>query len=98
MNDEKRKVRFAVVGLGHIAQVAVLPAFLNGEQPRPSGYEGLADISVIEAIKRSALCGKSQKVNSKKVAGGTSKPNIDLVNVKPAVQKPQLVNVESGSK
>ncbi|MCW5824353.1 MAG: Gfo/Idh/MocA family oxidoreductase [Cyanobacteria bacterium TGS_CYA1] len=71
---------------------------LNGKEPRPSGYEGLADISVIEAIKRSARSGKTEKVNSKKVAGGTSKPNIDLVNVKPAVQKPQLVNVESGSK
>src|SRR5580765_2034906 len=27
MNRSKNKVRYAVVGLGHIAQVAVLPAF-----------------------------------------------------------------------
>ena len=27
----RRKVRYAVVGLGHIAQVAVLPAFRNAE-------------------------------------------------------------------
>ena len=26
---EKRKIRYAVVGLGHIAQVAVLPAFAH---------------------------------------------------------------------
>lgn len=71
---------------------------LTDKEPRPSGYEGLADISIIEAIKRSAASGKTEKVNSKKVVGGTSKPNADLVNVKPAVQKPQLVNVESGSK
>ena len=28
-NSSKRKIRYAVVGLGHIAQVAVLPAFEN---------------------------------------------------------------------
>jgi predicted dehydrogenase len=27
----RRKVRYAVVGLGHIAQIAVLPAFRNAE-------------------------------------------------------------------
>jgi predicted dehydrogenase len=30
-NHEKRKVRYAVVGLGYIAQVAVLPAFTNAK-------------------------------------------------------------------
>jgi predicted dehydrogenase len=30
--SRKRKVRYAVVGLGHIAQVAVLPAFANAKK------------------------------------------------------------------
>lgn len=70
---------------------------LNGTELRPSGYEGLADVSVIEAIKRSAASGKTEKV-SRRIVGSTSKPNADLVKTKPAVQKPALVKVESGSK
>src|SRR6266478_8442559 len=31
MKTSKRRVRYAVVGLGHIAQVAVLPAFAHAE-------------------------------------------------------------------
>lgn len=32
MVKQKRKIRYAVVGLGYIAQVAVLPAFVNAEE------------------------------------------------------------------
>jgi predicted dehydrogenase len=32
MNDENRKIRYAVVGAGNIAQVAVLPAFAHAEE------------------------------------------------------------------
>lgn len=71
---------------------------LNDKEPRPSGYEGLADIQIIEAIKKSARSGKSEKISGSKGAGGTSKPDFNLVIEKPAVQKPPLVNVESGSK
>ncbi|HEY1536790.1 MAG TPA: Gfo/Idh/MocA family oxidoreductase, partial [Polyangiaceae bacterium] len=32
MNNTNRKVRYAVVGLGNIAQVAVLPAFAHAQE------------------------------------------------------------------
>ena len=32
MSPAKRKIRYAVVGLGHIAQVAVLPAFAHARR------------------------------------------------------------------
>src|SRR3954468_6587205 len=30
-NNQQKKIRYAVVGLGHIAQVAVLPAFAHAQ-------------------------------------------------------------------
>ncbi len=32
MATSSKKIRYAVVGLGHIAQIAVLPAFKNAEK------------------------------------------------------------------
>ena len=38
----RRQVRYAVVGLGHIAQVAVLPAFRLG--PWPTGVTAMPQV------------------------------------------------------
>jgi glucose-fructose oxidoreductase len=48
-NDRIREVRFAVVGLGHIAQVAVLPAFEHASQAK------LAAIVSSDPVKRVEL-------------------------------------------
>ena len=32
MNNPKHKIRYAVVGLGHITQVAILPAFVHAKK------------------------------------------------------------------
>jgi len=79
---------------------------LNGEQPRPSGYEGLADLRIIEAIKESIATGETvkledgtrSKTNAKSIAGQTSKPDAELIIEKPKVPKAKLVHAQSGSK
>jgi predicted dehydrogenase len=68
---------------------------MKNEQPCPSGYEGLADIRVIEALQESAMTGKTVKVVRTMEA---SKPDNRLVQEKPPVKKPKLVKAESGSK
>lgn len=69
---------------------------IESKEPRPSGYEGLADLKVIEALNMSAETGYCISVEKKE--GKTSKPDASLIERKPAVAKPKTVNVESGSK
>lgn len=77
--------------LNHFSECIV-----EGKQPRPSGYEGLADLKIIEALNMSADTGYCVAVDKKE--GKTSKPDASLIERKPAVSKPKTVNVESGSK
>lgn len=71
-------------------------SILNDKCPRPSGYEGLADIRIIEGLRQSAKTGKSVIIEPP--IFDTSKPDIRLVTEKPAVIKPPLINVKSASK
>ncbi|MBX9691184.1 MAG: hypothetical protein K2Z81_02300 [Cyanobacteria bacterium] len=68
---------------------------LEDKEPRPSGEEGLNDLLIIYAIRESGRTGQLVKVRTK---GQSSKPDRELVQEKPAVTKPKLVNVQSGSK
>lgn len=68
---------------------------LENKEPRPSGYEGLNDILVIEAIRESATTGKKVAVKSSPRA---SHPDRTLIREKPGVAKPPMVNVQSGAK
>ncbi|MDZ4835715.1 MAG: Gfo/Idh/MocA family oxidoreductase [Candidatus Melainabacteria bacterium] len=68
----------------------------EGKEPRPSGYEGLADLKIIEALNVSAETGYCVALEKKE--GETSKPDASLIERKPAVDKPKLVNVKSGSR
>jgi hypothetical protein len=88
--SKNRKIRYAVVGLGHIAQVAVLPAFKH----EPSGSEGLADVRIIEALYRLAKIKRPTKVSPVK---RTQRPTMKQEIRRPAVRKPPLIHVESGS-
>jgi glucose-fructose oxidoreductase len=65
------------------------------KQPRPSGYEGLNDLRVIDAIRESIETNSPVKVKGSKKS---SKPDRELVLEKPGVEKPELVNVKSGSR
>ncbi|MBY0358247.1 MAG: Gfo/Idh/MocA family oxidoreductase [Candidatus Obscuribacterales bacterium] len=64
-------------------------------EPRPSGYEGLADLRVIEAIQKSAQTHMTVEVEQ--TPDLTSKPDESMVIEKPAVAKPPIVHAKSGS-
>lgn len=68
---------------------------LNDQEPRPSGYEGLNDLRVIDAIRESVRSGHAVTV---KPARKASKPDKDLIIEKPGVEKPKLINAEAGSR
>ena len=67
---------------------------LDNKQPRPSGYEGMNDLKVMDAIHESITTGRLVAI-----APGShdSKPDGSLICEKPAVDKPELVNVQSPS-
>ncbi|MDX1952001.1 MAG: Gfo/Idh/MocA family oxidoreductase [Verrucomicrobiota bacterium] len=65
---------------------------LKNRQPEPSGWEGLADIRIIEAIHRSARTGKAVRL---KPFTKKDRPSIRQEIRKPASKEPRLVNVKS---
>jgi Predicted dehydrogenases and related proteins len=69
---------------------------LENKDPRPSGEEGILDIKIIEAIRKSCETGKRVFIGDSNEV--SSQPDSDLIVEKPGVKKPMLVNVESGSK
>lgn len=68
---------------------------LNDNEPETSGWEGLADILIIEAIQESLKTGKAVEIQTieKEI-----RPGEEQVEKKPAVKKPTLVNVEAPTK
>jgi glucose-fructose oxidoreductase len=68
---------------------------LEDTNPRPSGYEGLADIRIIEAIIQSAESGK--KVDLKLRGDKSSLPDDSLVMQFQPITPPPLVNAEPPS-
>lgn len=77
--------------LNHFSECIV-----KNEEPRPNGYEGLADMRVIEALVVSAETGYAVRVEQ--TPEPTSEPDCGLIERKPPVDKPKTVKVESGSK
>lgn len=64
---------------------------MTGEDPEPSGWEGLADVRVIRALYASADGGEPVRLSP---FDKRDRPGIDQEIRKPAVQKPRLVKVE----
>jgi hypothetical protein len=69
--------------------------YLFQDEPRQSGYEGLNDLRVIDAIRESVKTGQAVAI---KTSPQASKPDQDLIIEKPGVEKPELVNVEAGGR
>lgn len=69
---------------------------LEHKEPRPSGYEGLADLRVIEALHQSARTGRAVRIET--FEPDASLPDQKLVKEKPAVKKTPLINAEPGSR
>lgn len=70
-------------------------SILENREPEPSGYEGLQDIKIINAIKESIETGRSIPIekNSK-----LRRPGRELIMEIPGVEKPALIKVTSASK
>lgn len=66
----------------------------EGRDPAPSGREGLADVLIIEALKRSLVEGRPVEVH---VDEPTRPPSPDQTMSKPPVREPETVNTESPS-
>lgn len=68
---------------------------ISDTDPEPSGWEGLADILIIEAIEKSLKSGKPVEIQTieKEV-----RPGGNQIEKKPAVKNPKLVNVEAPTK
>lgn len=65
---------------------------LMDRDPEPSGYEGLADMLIIEAINESITKGRMIQVKSIDKA---ERPGAHQVESKPAISKPKLVNTKA---
>lgn len=61
---------------------------LNGEDPEPSGIEGLNDVQIIQALYRSAESGKPVELD---IPDRQRRPTIEQSIKRPPVTKPRLV-------
>jgi glucose-fructose oxidoreductase len=66
---------------------------LKNRDPEPDGWEGLQDVTIIEAIYKSAKCGTPVKVQ----AFQRNKPRASKAQeiTKPAVEEPELIGVQA---
>jgi glucose-fructose oxidoreductase len=67
---------------------------MTGEEPEPSGREGLADVRIIRALYQSADRGEPVRLPP---FDKRDRPTLDQEIRRPAVQKPELVKVSSAS-
>jgi len=65
---------------------------LEGREPEPSGYEGLADVRILEAIAASARDGRPVRLPELE---RPRRPDLDLEMSKPPVEKPEPVEAPS---
>jgi glucose-fructose oxidoreductase len=66
---------------------------LTDSEPEPDGWEGLADLQIIEAVYKSGQCG--MPVRLVPFQRNKDRANPSQVINKPAVEEPQLVHVEA---
>ncbi len=64
----------------------------EGRDPEPSGWEGLADVRIIEALYRSAEAGHPVQLDPLPIR---SRPTFEQEIHRPAVSEPELVHAES---
>ena len=67
---------------------------LTGAEPEPNGWEGLADVRVIQALYRSADSGNPVSLEP---FSRNDRPSLEQMLKRPPVQKPELVNTEAPS-
>jgi predicted dehydrogenase len=67
---------------------------LRNREPEPSGIEGLQDVQIVEALYQSAATGRAVSIPRIRM---DRKPTKTQIIRRPAVRKPQLVNVKSAT-
>ena len=67
---------------------------LKNKEPEPSGYEGLQDVRIVQALYESAETGKAVAIPPYKPR---KRPTADQQITRPGVKEPELVKVESAS-
>jgi len=68
----------------------------ENRDPEPSGWEGLADVRILQAIQAAARFGRAVPIDA--VSPRTRRPDMRQEIHVPAHDKPDLVDVQSGSK
>src|SRR5688572_7984 len=63
----------------------------QGNQPEPNGYEGMADVQIIEALYASARTGEPVKLD---LPGKEDRPTLSQERSAPPVREPELVHAE----
>lgn len=94
VDGETKRKKFAARDQFAAELIYFSQCVLDGMQPEPSGYEGLADIRIIEALYRSAQEGKPLRVEP---IVKPNRPTIQQQIQKPPVKSRALVNTESPS-
>jgi glucose-fructose oxidoreductase len=96
MGDKRSVKKFKVVDQFAPELAYFADCILKDKPVEPSGREGLADVAIIEAIEASARTGGVVSVEYGGVRK-TATPDPTMVERKPAVDEPELVDVRSAS-
>jgi predicted dehydrogenase len=92
INDKEREKTFPAGDQFAPELIHFSDCILRNKRPEPDGYEGLADVRIIEAIFKSAASGRAVKiapVKPQKQIRGSQKIT------RPPVKNPLEVNVEA---
>jgi len=69
---------------------------LKDKEPEPSGYEGLLDVKIVEALYRSVGTGLPVQLSG--FQRKKTRPKLDQLITRPAVKKPELINAKAPNK
>jgi predicted dehydrogenase len=92
INDELKKQAFAKRDQFAPQLLYFSDCVLNGVEPEPSGWEGLADVRIVEALYRSAATGQPVKVEPVR---RERRPTMAQEIHQPPVQPPEPVHASS---
>ena len=92
VNDKKEQKTFASGDQFAPELVHFSDCVLKGKKPEPDGYEGMADVRVINAIFDSAEAGRAVKIDPVRPQ---KMPRPSQARKRPPVRQPELVNTEA---
>ncbi|MEO8227888.1 MAG: Gfo/Idh/MocA family oxidoreductase, partial [Gemmatimonadota bacterium] len=94
VNGRSRERTFPKHDQFAVELVSFSECIMTGEDPEPSGWEGLADVRVIAALYRSIETGRPVELPPFRK---DARPSAGQAIRKPSVRQPKLVNTETSS-